>query len=85
MLYKVENVPIASNFPCQKRDPREKKMSTYPRVRCILRAGGSTGLSRVLREPPKESLEGTISLNPLPVEETVFNVTGILTNSFINF
>lgn len=58
----MENVPIASNFPCQERDQKEKKMSTYPlpRVRHILRASGYTALSRAPKEPPKENPDSTI-------------------------
>lgn len=51
MVHKVENVPTASSFPCQKRNLREKKMPIYPRVRHILQAGGPPGLSRAPREP----------------------------------
>lgn len=60
MLYKVGNVPTAFNFLREKKVLREKIMSIYPRARCVLRAGGLSGLSRAPREQPKENPKGII-------------------------
>lgn len=68
MVHKVENVPTASSFPCQKRNLREKKMPIYPRVRHILQAGGPPGLSRAPREPAEETRGAPAKPNPLPAE-----------------